>query len=131
MLIWNGHILLLVFEVGLSELAVRTEHIHNLVDVHLLHVLASGLQILTRIEVIGILSQILTDGSSHGQTAVPEHRGGRRENHGTVVAVQASSTSLISIPNRRICRNNSGRCVFINCRLRSFMICFFAPLVTK
>ena len=63
MLILNGHILLLVFEVGLSELAVRTEHIHNLVDVHLLHVLASGLQILARIEVIGMLSQILTDGS--------------------------------------------------------------------
>ena len=31
----------------LSELAVRTEHIHNLVDVHLLHVLARRLEILT------------------------------------------------------------------------------------
>ena len=39
-------------------------------DVHLLHVLASGLQILTRIEVVGMLSQILTNGSGHGQTAV-------------------------------------------------------------
>ena len=39
-------------------------------DVHLLHVLTSGLQILTRIEVIGVLSQILADGSSHSQTRV-------------------------------------------------------------
>ena len=49
------------------ELVVRTEHIHNLVDVHLLHVLASGLQVLTRIEVLGMLSEVLTDGSSHSQ----------------------------------------------------------------
>ena len=45
----------------LGELSVRTEHIHNLVDVHLLHVLTSGLQILTRIEVSRMLSEVLAD----------------------------------------------------------------------
>ena len=54
----------------LSQLAVRTKYIHDLVDVHLLHVLASGLQVLARIEVIRMLSQILTDSSSHSQTRV-------------------------------------------------------------
>ena len=54
----------------LGELAVRTKHIHNLVDVHLLHVLTSWLQVLARIEVIGVLSQVLTDSSSHSQTRV-------------------------------------------------------------
>ena len=39
-------------------------------DVHLLHVLASGLQILTRIEVTGVLGQVLADGSRHSQTRV-------------------------------------------------------------
>ena len=56
--------------IGLSELSVRTEHIHNLVDVHLLHVLTSGLQILARIEVIGMLSEVLTNSSGHCQTRV-------------------------------------------------------------
>ena len=55
---------------ALSELTVAAEHIHNLVDVHLLHVLASGLQILTRIEVSRMLGQVLADGSGHGQTRV-------------------------------------------------------------
>lgn len=52
----------------LSELAVRTEHIHNLVDVHLLHVLTSRLQILTWVEVSRMLSEVLTDSCSHGKT---------------------------------------------------------------
>ena len=52
----------------LSELAVRTEHIHNLVDVHLLHVLTSRLQILTWVEVSRMLSEVLTDSRSHGKT---------------------------------------------------------------
>ena len=39
-------------------------------DVHLLHVLTSGLQVLARIEVIGMLSKVLADSSSHSQTAV-------------------------------------------------------------
>ena len=54
----------------LSQFAVRTQHVHNLVDVQLLHVLTSGLQILARIEVIGMLSQMLTNGSGHSQTRV-------------------------------------------------------------
>ena len=54
----------------LCQFAVRTQYVHNLVDVHLLHVLTSGLQILTRIEVIGMLCQILADSSSHGQTRI-------------------------------------------------------------
>ena len=52
----------------LSELAVRTEHIHNLVDVHLLHVLTSWLQVLTWVEVTWVLSEVLADSSSHGET---------------------------------------------------------------
>jgi hypothetical protein len=54
----------------LSELTVRTKYLLDLVDVHLLHVLTSGLQILTRIEVVRMLSEILTDGSGHGKTRV-------------------------------------------------------------
>ena len=54
----------------MCELAIASEHIHNLVDVHLLHVLAGGLQILARIEVSRMLSQVLADGSSHGETRV-------------------------------------------------------------
>ena len=54
----------------LSEFAVRTEYVHNLVDVHLLHVLTSRLQILTWVEVSRMLSEVLTDGSSHGETRV-------------------------------------------------------------
>ena len=38
--------------------------------VHLLHLLAGGLQILTGIEVAGELVEVLTDGRSHCQTAV-------------------------------------------------------------
>ena len=55
---------------ALSQLAIRTEYVHNLVDVHLLHVLTSRLQILTRIEVSRMLSEVLTDSSGHSQTAV-------------------------------------------------------------
>ena len=58
------------FSLALSQLAVAAEHIHNLVDVHLLHVLACRLQILTWVEVARMLSQMLTDGSSHGETRV-------------------------------------------------------------
>jgi hypothetical protein len=51
-----------------SQLTITSKHIYNLVDVHLLHVLTGGLQILTGIEVVRMLSQILTNGSGHGQT---------------------------------------------------------------
>ena len=39
-------------------------------NVHLLHVLASGLQILTGIKVTGVLCKVLADSSSHSQTRV-------------------------------------------------------------
>ena len=52
------------------ELVVAAEHFHDFVDVHLLHVLASGLQVLAGIEVAGLLVEVLADGSGHGQTAV-------------------------------------------------------------
>ncbi len=51
----------LEYSVLLSELAVRTEYVHNLVDVHLLHVLTSWLQILTWIEVSRMLSKMLAE----------------------------------------------------------------------
>ena len=51
-------------------MTVRAKHLNNLVDVHLLHVLASRLEILTGIEVVRMLSEVLTDGSSHCQTRV-------------------------------------------------------------
>ena len=52
----------------LEKLVVRTEYLNDLVDVHLLHVLTSGLEILTGIKVAGVLSKILADSGSHGQT---------------------------------------------------------------
>ena len=52
------------------ELVVATQHVYNLVHVHLLHVLASGLQILARIEMTGVLVEVLADGSCHGETRV-------------------------------------------------------------
>jgi len=54
----------------LSQFAVGTQHIHNLVNVHLLHVLTGRLQVLARIEMIRMLSQILAHSSRHGQTRV-------------------------------------------------------------
>ena len=55
---------------GLTEVVVGTEDVDNLVHVHLLHVLASGLEILTGIEVTGVLVEVLADGGGHGETAV-------------------------------------------------------------
>lgn len=52
----------------LSELAVRTEHVHNLVNVHLLHVLTSWLEVLTWVEVAWVLSEVLADSGSHCKT---------------------------------------------------------------
>ena len=52
------------------KLVVATKNLNDLVNIHLLHVLASGLQILTGIEVAGILVEVLADSSSHSQTRV-------------------------------------------------------------
>jgi len=56
--------------VSFLELVITAKYFHNLVDVHLLHVLASGLQVLTGIEIAGLLVEVLADGSGHSQTAV-------------------------------------------------------------
>ena len=42
----------LLFYILFCELTIRTKYLLNLVDVHLLHVLTSWLQILTWVEVI-------------------------------------------------------------------------------
>ena len=60
--------LIYCIEIILLELVVRTKNVNNLVNVHLLHVLASGLQILTGIEVTRVLCEVLADSSSHSQT---------------------------------------------------------------
>ena len=62
--------LIYCIEIILLELVVRTENVNDLVNVHLLHVLASRLQVLTGIEVTRILSEVLADSSSHSQTRV-------------------------------------------------------------
>ena len=55
---------------NLFGLSVGAEDIHNLLDIHLLHLLACRLEILAGIEVAGILGEVLADGGSHGQTRV-------------------------------------------------------------
>ena len=54
----------------LSKLVVRTEYVHNLVDVLLLHVVASGTEVLTGVKLSGLVSEHLTDSSSHSETAI-------------------------------------------------------------
>ena len=51
-----------------SEFAVGTEYVHNLVDVHLLHILTSWLQILTWVEITWMLSEVLAHSCRHGKT---------------------------------------------------------------
>ncbi len=52
----------------LPGLSVGPEHVHNLVDVHLLHLLAGRLEVLARIEVSWVQSEVLADGCGHGET---------------------------------------------------------------
>ncbi len=52
----------------LPGLSVGTEHVHDLVDVHLLHLLTSRLEVLARIEVSRVQSKVLADGGGHGKT---------------------------------------------------------------
>ena len=52
------------------ELVVGAEDVDDLVDVHLLHALAGGLQVLTRVEVVGVLGHVFADGGGHCQAAV-------------------------------------------------------------
>ena len=52
------------------QLVVRTKNVNDLVFVHLLHVFASRLEVLARVEVFRMFVEILTDSGSHGETAV-------------------------------------------------------------
>ena len=52
------------------QLVVGTKNVDNLVFVHLLHVFASRLQVLARVEVFRMFVEILTDSGSHGEAAV-------------------------------------------------------------
>ena len=54
----------------LSELVVRTENVHDLVYVLLLHVLTSGAEVLTGVKLSGLVGKHLTDSSSHSETAI-------------------------------------------------------------
>ena len=56
--------------IGRLELVVRAENLHDLVDVHLLHALAGRGEVLARIEVTRILSEVLADRSRHRETRV-------------------------------------------------------------
>ena len=63
------------FDSGLAKaqelsLAVAAQNVHDLVSYHVLNSLTSRLQVLARIEVIRMLSHVLTDGSSHSQTDI-------------------------------------------------------------
>ena len=52
------------------ELIVGTQDLHDLVDVHLLHVVARRGEVLARIEVLGMLGEVLTDRRSHRKAGV-------------------------------------------------------------
>ena len=52
----------------LSGFSVGAEYIHDLVSVHLLHLLTCGLEILTGIEVAGILCEMPADSAGHCKT---------------------------------------------------------------
>ena len=54
--------------VELSELAVRTKHVYDLVLVHLLHEVASGTAVLAGVELSGLLGEHLAYSSGEGQT---------------------------------------------------------------
>jgi hypothetical protein len=56
--------------VAVSELVIRAEHVSDLLLVHVCHVSTSDLAILTRIEVLRMQSEGLTDTSSVSQTRV-------------------------------------------------------------
>ena len=55
---------------SLAGFAVGAEDVDYLVDIHLLHLLAGGLEILPGIKVAGVLYKVLADGCGHCETAV-------------------------------------------------------------
>ena len=54
--------------VELSELVVRAEHVNDLVLVHLLHEVASGTAVLTRVELTWLVVEYLTNSSGECET---------------------------------------------------------------
>ena len=54
----------------LSDLVIGTENVNDLMSNHILNSLTSGLEILSGIEVIGMLYEVLTDVSSHCKTDI-------------------------------------------------------------
>ena len=63
-------LLMLLYPHLLSELAVRTKHIHNLVDVEFLHLLAGRTEVLARVEVARVLREVLAHSRGHRETGV-------------------------------------------------------------
>ena len=53
-----------------SSLTVRTKNVNDLVSNHILNSLTSGLKILAGIEVIRVLSEVLTDVTCHSKTDI-------------------------------------------------------------
>ena len=52
------------------SLAIAAQNVNDLMSYHVLNSLTSRLQVLARIEMIRMLSHVLTDRSSHSQTDV-------------------------------------------------------------
>ena len=55
---------------GLLGLAVGAQHVHDLVYVEFLHLVAGGTQVLAGVELAGLLVEDLAHGGGHGETAV-------------------------------------------------------------
>ena len=53
-----------------SDLVIGAENVNDLVSNHILNSLTSGLEILSGIEVIGMLYEVLTDVSGHCKTDI-------------------------------------------------------------
>ena len=56
--------------VEVGQFVVRAQHFNNLVLVLLLHVVASGTEVLAGVKFTRLFGKYLTDGSGHGQAGV-------------------------------------------------------------
>jgi hypothetical protein len=61
---------LLLFYRTISGFAVAAEYVHDFVTIEFLHVVASGAEVLARVEFRRLLSEYAANGSGHSQTAV-------------------------------------------------------------
>ena len=61
---------LIMILVELSELVVRSQHVSDLVLVHLLHLITSRTTVFTWVELTRFLVEYTTNGGSEGQTRV-------------------------------------------------------------